>query len=337
MLAQALLLVSLAARPDWVDGMPAAYPREKFLVAVGAAEDRTSAEGRARAGVAAFFESRVTATSGSVESEGRSTAAQVQDVGGVQVAAGRTELKVASFAARQEVTTVTAKLLEGVEIADAWTDPTGRVYALAVLDRGRAVEVLRRRVSEVDGEVLSLAGRLAAEPAPFARARIAHGLVGVSARRGPLVAELRILEPGAEPEAPAAAGGIRAAAERALAAIGVTVRAAGEDADRLRIVATRAVIATGMRAAAIDAAHDLTVVVDEERGAPATSDGWTTIRVTAKVRVLDSRNEPVASFVETAKGTSGRADEAARQAGEALAARVEERLQGELRARLEQN
>ncbi len=336
MVTQALLLVALAARPDWVDGMPAAFPREKWLVAVGSAEDWAAAEGRARAGIAAFFESRLAATSRSSESEGRATATQVQDVGGVQVAA-RVELKVASFAAQQEVTSVTAKLLEGVEIGDAWTNPAGRVFALAVLDRGRAVEVLRRRLAEVDGDVTALSARLSAEAAPFARARVAHRLVGAAARRTPVVADLRILDPAAEPEPPAGARDARVAAERALFAIAVVVRASGDDADRLRTAATRAVLATGMRAAAVDGPHELSVLVEEEVAAPATSDGWLVTRATARVRVLDAKREQVAGFVETAKGTSGRADEAARRAGEALAGRVEERLHGELRARLEGN
>jgi hypothetical protein len=195
--------------------------------------------------------------------------------------------------------------------------------------------VLRRRVVEVDGEVTALAARLA-EPGPaFTRARLAHRLVGASARRAPLVADLRVLDPAAEPAAPAAARDARVVAERALSAVGVSVSASGEDADRLRTAAVRAVVATGLRAAALDASPELRVALDEEAAMPAVADGWTTVRVTARVRVLDAGNETVVSFVETAKGTSGRVDEATRRAGEALAGRVEERLHSELRTRLE--
>ena len=333
-IAPLLLLAALAARPDWVDGMPAAFPRERFLVAVGAADDRPSAEARARAGVAAFFESRVAAASQVKESEGRATASGTQTVLGVTVA-GQAELRVASIAVQQEVTSVTAKLLEGVEVAEVWTDPAGRIFALAVLDRARAVEVLRRRIADVDGEVASTAARIAEEKAPFARARLAYRLVGTSARRAPLVEDLRILDLAAEAPAPASAREARAAAERALAAVGVEVRASGEAADRLRTAATRAVVSTGMRAVAAGDAHELSVGVDADAAEPVRTEGWLVARVTARVRVVDARNEAVVAFVETAKGTSGRADEAARRAGEALAARVEERLHEELRARLE--
>ena len=158
--AAALLLLVAAARPDWVDGMPAAFPRDRFLVAVGTGDERGSAELRARAGVAAFFESRIAAVAQVQEVEGRaSSTARVQEPDG-SVGTAAVELRVASIAARQEVTAATAKLLEGVEIGDAWTDPTGRVFALAVLDRTRAIDVLRRRLAEVDGDVAALAARL---------------------------------------------------------------------------------------------------------------------------------------------------------------------------------
>lgn len=334
MLAPALVAAALAAGPDWVDGMPAAFPRERYVTAVGLADDRPTAEARARAGVAAFFATAVASVTRARETEGRATGAQQVEVAGL-TATARGELRTASVAVEQEVTAVTAKLLEGVEIADRFTDPTGRVHALAVLDRAKASEVLRRRILEVDGEAAALVARLGEPGTAFGRARIAHRLVGVSARRAPLVADLRALDPAAEPAPPATTRDARAEAERALAAVGVAIQASGEDAGRLRTAAVRAVVGTGMRAAAVEADAELVILVDEEAAGPAVADGWATVRVTARVRVRDARNETVASFVETAKGTSGRVDEATRRAGEALAGRVEERLAAELRLRLE--
>jgi hypothetical protein len=330
----ALLVVALSARPDWVDGMPAAFPRERFLTAVGMADDRGAAEARARAGIASFFESRVAASTQATEAEAHAAGVQKVEVVGIGLEA-RTELHAASYAARQEVVAVTAKLLEGVEIADAWSDEAGRVHALAVLDRGRAVETLRRRIVEVDAEVAGQAARLAEPGAPLARARAAQRIVAAAGRRAPLVADLRLLDPSAEPEAPAAVRDARTAAERALAAIGVGVSATGDDAPRLRTAAARAIVATGLRVVPVDDAQDLSVRMEEEAAVPAVSGPWTVARLTARVRVLDARKETVGSFVETAKGTSGGAEEAARRAGEALAARVEERLQAELRSRLD--
>jgi hypothetical protein len=333
-IAAALLVAALAARPDWVDGMPAKFPRERFLVAVGSADERPTAEARARAGIAAFFESRVSSVTRATETEGHATASRTDRVEGVAVTAA-TELRAATISASQEVASATAKLLEGVEIADAWTDPEGRIHALAVLDRARAVETLARRLAEVDAEVAALAARLAEEKAPLARARVAHRIVRVAARRRPLLDDLRILEPAAEPAPPPGAAGARAAADRALAAVAVAVRTSGDEADRLRAAAIRGVLATGMRVAAAGGPSDLSVSIEAEASAPSVSDGWTVARLTARARILDARKEPTGSFVETAKGTSGRPDEASRRAGEALAVRLEERLAEELRTRLD--
>jgi hypothetical protein len=90
-----------------------------------------------------------------------------------------------------------------------------------------------------------------------------------------------------------------------------------------------------MRASPAGAPHDLAAGIDIESAPPASADGWAVVRLTAQVRVVEAgRADAVVAFVETAKGTSGRPAEAARRAGEALAARIEERLHDELRARL---
>ena len=321
--AAALLILLAAPRPDWVDGMPAAFPRERFVVAVGTADDRAAAELRARAGIAAFFESRIAAAARVEETEGHATANGL-------------ELRVASLSARQEVTAATAKLLEGAEIAEAWTDAEGRSWALAVLDRARATDALRGRLAEVDAEVDALAARLGAETARFERARLAHRIVSAAARRPPVLADLRLLDPAAAQAPPAGVAKARAAAERALGEVGVAVRVAGEAAGPVGTAATRAIVSTGMRAVSAGAPHDLATIVDVEQAPAATDGAWAVARLTARVRVLQGAGtEAVVTFVETAKGTSGRAEEAGRRAGEALAARVEERLQVELRGRLE--
>src|ERR1043166_9828945 len=49
------------SKPDWIDGMSAAYPSGQYLVGVGQAESRTAAEGRAYGGVARIFKAEVSA------------------------------------------------------------------------------------------------------------------------------------------------------------------------------------------------------------------------------------------------------------------------------------
>lgn len=317
------LAVAAGPRPDWVDGMPAAFPRERFVTAVGIADQRDAAEARARAGVAAFFESGVAASTRLEETESR-------------LAAGGTELRVQTQAARQEVAAVTAKLLEGVEVADVWTDPAGgRIHALAVLDRPRAVEVLRRRLAEVDAEVSAFGARAAAEQDRLGRARLGHRTLAAAARRAPVVHDLRILDPGAEAPAPVDLALVRTAAERALSELAVSIRAEGDGAETIAAGAARAVVAAGLRAVSPPAPRDLHAAITLEAAPPAVAGAWTTVRLTARVRVERDGQEALAAFVESAKGTAGRAEEARRRAQAALAAAVEERLGAELRARLE--
>jgi hypothetical protein len=324
LVAVVALALAAAPRPEWIDGMPAAFPRDRFVTATGAADERDAAEARARAGVAAFFESGVAASTRLEEAESR-------------VAAGGVELRVQVLAAKQEVAAVTAKLLEGVEIADAWTDPaSGRVHALAVLDRRKAVAALKARVAEIDGEVSALGKRAAAEPRRLERARLGHRTLALAARRGPLLRDLAILEPRALPPAPADLPALRSAAERALSEVAVSVRATGEGAESVAAGASRAIVATGMRAVEGEAQHELAAALAVEAAPPAVSGEWTTVRLTARLSVNGGDGEGTfVTFVESAKGTSGRTEEARRRAVQALSAAVEERLGAELRARLE--
>jgi LPP20 lipoprotein len=324
--ALAVLVLALAAppRPEWIDGMPAAFPRDRFVTATGAADERDAAEARARAGVAAFFESGVAASTRVAETESRA-------------AAGGVELRVQTLAARQEVAAVTAKLLEGVEIADAWTDASsGRVHALAVLERGKAVAALRSRLAEIDAEVSGLGKRAAAEARRLERARLGHRTLSMAARRGPLLRDLAILDPAALPPAPADLPALRSAAERALSEVTVSVRATGDGAESVAAGASRAIVATGLRAVEAEAPHELSAALAVEAAPPALSGEWTTVRVTARLSVNGGDGEgTLVTFVESAKGTSGRVEEARRRAVQALSAAVEERLGAELRGRLE--
>lgn len=324
------LAVAASPRPDWIDGMAAAFPRERYVTAVGAADQRDGAEARARAGVASFFESRVAASTRVAESE-----SVARSTGTAPVVAG-VELRVATMAASQEVAAATAKLLEGVEIADVWTDPaSGRIHALAVLDRPRALEVLRRRLADVDAEVGALGARAAAERERIARARLGYRTLAAGARRAPLLHDLRILDPAAEAPSPVDLAAARTEAERALTEVAVSIRAEGDGADAVAAGAARAVVATGLRVVSPPASHDLDAAILVEAVPPAVSGAWTSVRLTARVRVERDGKEALVTFTESAKGTAGRVEEARRRARQALAAAVEERLGAELRARLE--
>ena len=49
------------AKPDWIDGVSAAYPAGQYLVGVGQAESRAAAEDHAYAAVARIFKAEISA------------------------------------------------------------------------------------------------------------------------------------------------------------------------------------------------------------------------------------------------------------------------------------
>ena len=105
-LLMALPVVALAARdgrPDWTSGESIDYPKALYLLGVGVADDRQTAEDRARAEIARTFSSHVVATTSSFAQEtGR-------NVDGVTITARDTAI---SDSAR----TATQKELVGVEV-----------------------------------------------------------------------------------------------------------------------------------------------------------------------------------------------------------------------------
>jgi hypothetical protein len=129
--------------PDWVDGTSRAFPADQYLVGVGQADSRATAEQRAYAAVAKIFKVQVTAQSSNWE-----TFLLFEKRG-----ASNTERRLTL----EQVTRVaTDKVLENVRILDAWSDAgTGQHYALAGMNRAQAGAAMEERIAELDGKVES--------------------------------------------------------------------------------------------------------------------------------------------------------------------------------------
>jgi hypothetical protein len=321
----ALLLASAlsAAPPDWVGGPSPQYPPERYVTGVGVAEDRSSAEARARAAIAAVFETRLAAVSRVKEEEVRATTA------------GR-ESTTAKLAMSQEVVAATAAVLEGTTIAAAWTSPTGQVHALAVLDRVAAAEVIRRRIVEGDGAVVEALARLEKAPDRAAAARLGYRIAALLGRRDGLALRLRALEPASQTAPPAAMAEASTTARRALAGATVRVDAKGPGSDAVAAAVARALLAVGLGTVGPNPKPDLIVTVQVEESPAVVAGAWTTARSAARARVArEGSAEAWAEVAESAKGTATHADEAARRAAAALAKQVEDRLAEALRKELE--
>jgi hypothetical protein len=168
-------------RPDWIDGSAASYPRERYLVGVGEAENLDAARDRARAEIARIFEVRI---EDSIVDRSEAMALVEE--------ARRASSVVEHIAV--ETRTSTEAALEGVDIAETWSDrESRRVYALAVLDkqwaRRRLLEQARQRTEEMS------AFREAAETAhgALARVRALLGAARASRERDRLLAHAAVV------------------------------------------------------------------------------------------------------------------------------------------------
>lgn len=126
------------AQPAWVDGNSKDFPADQYLLGVGQADARPSAEERAYGAVSRVFKANVEAESKDWESFL------------VREAKGRvnTERRLTL----DQVTRVsTDKVLESVRVLDAWVHPkTGQHHVLAGMHRAQAGTALSERMTELD-------------------------------------------------------------------------------------------------------------------------------------------------------------------------------------------
>ena len=130
-----------AGQPDWVDGRSSEYPDEQYLIGVGHAGARQTAEERAYAAVARIFEAKIEQFSKDFESYVQRSNADD----------GRPQQQLSL---EQLTTVATKKAVENVRLAETWFNPAdGLTYVLAVLNRQQAAAALRQRISSLDLEI----------------------------------------------------------------------------------------------------------------------------------------------------------------------------------------
>jgi hypothetical protein len=129
------------AKPDWIDGVSAAYPPGQYLVGVGQAENRAVAEDHAYAAVARIFKAEVNA--------------QAKDWESYLVIEQRGHSSAERRLTLDNLTRVsTDKVLENVQIVDRWVDvPKGLHYALAGMNRPQAEAAFMERITEMDQSI----------------------------------------------------------------------------------------------------------------------------------------------------------------------------------------
>ena len=136
-----LLLTACGSKqPEWLDKPTEEYPQQRYLSAVGEADDRSTADGRALANLAKIFE---------VAIKDRSL-----DFSQAQVSADQSGRAVSNTQATSRyVTTEARQVLEGAQLVESWQAEEGKTYALAVLEKAPAERRFRDGVRSADRQI----------------------------------------------------------------------------------------------------------------------------------------------------------------------------------------
>jgi hypothetical protein len=135
-----VLTACSSKQPDWLDKPTEQYPPQRFLSAVGEADNRSAADGRALANLAKIFE---------VAIKDRSLDFSKAEVSSDQ--SGRVVNNIQ--ATSRYVTTEARQVLEGAQLVESWQAEEGKTYALAILEKAPAERRFRDGVRSADRQI----------------------------------------------------------------------------------------------------------------------------------------------------------------------------------------
>ncbi len=293
--------------PDWINGESIEFPRDRYLVGVGIADDRSSAENRARGKIAQIFKVEITVDQRDLSSEQR-TATQ-----------GKPAEVCDNNSLTQSVQAMSRAILEGVETPRYWQDKTtAQHYALAVLSRVKAARIFSERIAQADSVAIGLWNQMNASTDRLNRVQLAMKLLAALKARGDLNGSYRVVAPdGGGIPCPIDEGAIRAAAAKAIETMNVVVNVKGERAQAIDTAIIEQLNSLGLHAlSGTTAATNVDIVVEGTiRTAPIAgfnaTDGKFWARSTVTVQLLDARSLKIFVRLEsTEKAASRDAEEA---------------------------
>ncbi len=308
--------------PGWVNGSAELYPSELYIVGMGSGDERSDAETRARAAVSAVFSVHVSAQTAI-------TTAQTEVTEG-----GKTRFS-ATQAVVQDAKSTTDRVLEGVAIAESWQDPTTkRIYALAVLNRKKAAVVLRDKLGDLETAVKPQVVQLAKATEPLRRAGAGFRIQALAKNRDNLIADLRVIQPGADTAGEADWSTARRDADAAVRALQVSLRVAGsENARAIQTGVVKSLNALGICTVDGTTPPDIAVAVNLDLAVSGPREGWYYARLTATATVTDPKTgTQILQFDASVRPAASEPGEASHRAADAVAKKVAENLQPALQA-----
>ena len=175
--------VDSGRRPPWIDGESSRFPSASYLTGVGYGNDRPTAEDKARAEIAKIFTSHIDSSNRTYQEifESRS--------------GGKTR-SAENINFEEIIRVSTQKVLSGVRIGRVYRDPSAdpAYYALAVLDRHQAAEILRGRIVELDRQIDQQLNESRYGTDKLTRIKLLHTCIEHHALRQAYNAELRIVD-----------------------------------------------------------------------------------------------------------------------------------------------
>jgi len=237
--------------PSWVMDPYAAYPRNSYVAAVGFAPNRAEAERKSLAALTAIFGQSVTSEFSDETTESTYSDAVKKGI-------------ITSTRTRDAVSTsASLDALIGAEIGSVWDDARGTVYAIAYLDKARAVSVYGNIVQGNLKNIERLTTMTAAQKNTldgYARYRLAALIAGINAK------DASVLEQCGGPTAAAlnlpSADAIKIEASNIIRNIPVVVNVKGDGTNRIRDAFTKVLSAEGLRTRGSSPLYRLDVDVD---------------------------------------------------------------------------
>ncbi|MBI3551051.1 MAG: LPP20 family lipoprotein [Elusimicrobia bacterium] len=300
-------------KPDWIDGKSVQYPHESYLLGVGEGDGRQSAEDRARGEIAKIFSSQVNVNTNLTETESNASSG------------GKAQKNDFQQSISNSVQTISQKALEGVEIVEKWQDQaTRQFYALAVLDRQKAILAVKDKLAEFDKEAVQWKSQLDAASEKLPRVKAALKLLAVLKAREDVNAELRVLDPGGKSSpSPVDAAAVRPQAAKALSELDVVVAMSGDAATQVKTGIVKGLNGFGMQAKSGGEGDIL--VHGEVATQQMEGDGskWRWARSTVTVSLKDGKTDKVISAFDVSdRQASADYKEAVRRVHVSLAKKV---------------
>jgi hypothetical protein len=315
-------------KPDWVDGASVEYPREKYVVGVGAADDRATAEERSRGEIAKVFSANVTVDSSLSETETNVT----------QGAASKNNF---SQSVTESVKTTSKKVLEGVQVVENWQDGATKVYyTLAVLERAKAHSAMTDKIGALDAQAQQYKQQMDAAGGKMAKAAAAMKVLRLLKARNELNGELRVVdETGQGIKSGVDEAALKPEAAKAVGALDVAVDMTGDGSEEVETALLSGLNAFGLHATKGGKGGDMGVEghVDSK---PMQGDGskWQWARSTVTVTLKEpSTSKVIARFDASDREASADYPEAVRRSHVELAKRVSEKLSSAITAYFENN